>query len=69
MATIKEIRRSLAKLRIANRSRKGGLHSKKSVRQESQEAASWRKYASDVVDQTNSEISRIIKMIDELLGN
>ena len=69
MATIKEIRRSLSKLRIANRSRKGGLHSKKSSRHESSEAASWREYASDVVDKTNAELSRIIKMVDELLGN
>jgi len=68
MATLKEVKAELKKLRLTTQRKKAGLVSWKTRRNESPEEAEWRKYSYEIFNKFSSDLDKIIRNIDEIIG-
>ena len=68
MATLKEIKTELKKLRLTSQRQKAGLVSWKSRRNESVEEAKWRQYSYEIFNKISVDLDKIVKEFEEILG-
>ena len=61
MATLKEIKTELKKLRLTSQRQKAGLVSWKSRRNESVEEAKWRQYSYEIFNKISVDLDKIVK--------
>jgi len=63
MATMKEIRKELVKLRKFLSSQKGGLST-----QATEKEKAWYNYAKERSDKVREDINKVISMLDDVIG-
>lgn len=68
MASLKEIKIELKRLRVKCARSKAGLYSWKTQRHESKELAQWRGYSAKIFDQFNADLEKLIKKLEEITG-
>jgi hypothetical protein len=68
MSTLKEIKAEMKALRLTVNRQKAGLMSWKTRRHESTDEAEWRKYSYGIFDKINSDLDKIIKKLEGIVG-